>query len=245
MIKKFMAEFAGTAIIVLLGCGTFMAFQINGDLSGGARVGIAAGFGVAAMVATYAFASISGAHVNPAVSFAKAMNKEISWKEFGIYSGAQVAGAFFGSFLLAMVMWAWGTGIAGQPNIYHLAHIVAKHGETGFMTIMLSTMCEMGITFIFVLCVLAVTNKKELSHLSGLIIGLALFGAVVVGLPLTGPSVNPARGLSSLIFSMFDGNDVGYKALTLIPAIVGPFMGAFAAASAYKGFFGKKEEKAE
>ena len=245
MIKKFIAEAVGTAILVLLGCGTAMAYTFNGAIDGGAAVAISAGFGVGAMIMVYAFGSISGGHANPAVSFAKALNKEITWKEFGIYCGGQVLGAFFGSFLLAMVMWAWGTGNSGATNIYHLAHIVAKHGETGFMTIMLSTMCEMGITFLFVLCVLVVTNKKELEKLSGLIIGFALFGAIAVGIHLTGPSVNPARGLSAIVFSMFDGENVGYKALCLIPAIVGPFMGAFAAWSAYHGFYGKKEAKAE
>jgi len=111
-----------------------------------------------------------------------------------------------------------------------------------FMIYMLSTMAEMGLTFLFVFLVLGITSKKEWSHIAGIVIGLALFGVHIVGIPLTGTSVNPARALSALVFSMFDGQDVGFKALCLIPAIVGPFMGAFAAASTFKAFFKKKED---
>ena len=109
------------------------------------------------------------------------------------------------------------------------------------MPFMLATMAEMGLTFLFVILVLGVTNSKECSNIAGLVIGLALFGVHIVGIPLTGTSVNPARALSALVFSMFDGKNVALKAFTLIPTIVGPLMGSFAAWSAYHGFFGKKE----
>lgn len=255
MLKKFIAEAVATMILVLAGCGTAMAFTFGG-VSGdaGAVVGIAAAFGLSILMLAYTVGPISGGHANPAVSFAKALNKEISWKEFGIYCGAQVLGAFVGSLLLAMVMWAWKTGVSGANNMMWDAGMRAANSTDKSsatvqgMTVMLSTMAEMGLTFLFVFTVLGVTNKKEWSGFAGIVIGLALFGVHLIGIPLTGTSVNPARALSALVFSMFDGNDVGVKALTLVPTIVGPFMGAFAAASAYKGFFGKKkaeEAKAE
>ena len=100
--------------------------------------------------------------------------------------------------------------------------------------------------FLFILAVLGLTSKKEWSGFAGIGIGLALFGVHLVGIPLTGTSVNPARALSALVFSMFNGEDLAYKGLSLIPAIVGPFMGAFAAWSAFHAFNKKKEEaKAE
>ena len=64
-----------------------------------------------------------------------------------------------------------------------------------------------------------------------------------MGIPLTGTSVNPARALSAEVFAMFNGEGVGLKALNLIPAIVGPFLGSFAAWSAWHGFFGKKSQE--
>lgn len=262
MLKKFFAEFLATAILVLIGCGTAMGLTFAGQTgTGGAVVAIAAAFGMSILVLAYTVGPISGGHANPAVSFAKALNKEITWKEFFIYCCAQILGAFFGSLLLAMVMWSWKTGVSGANG---MSAVMLRAGSAaggfkdfvagmGFndlntgakvMTTMLSTMAEMGLTFLFVFCVLGVTSKKEWSGFAGIVIGLALFGVHLVGIPLTGTSVNPARALSALVFSMFDGNDVGVKALTLIPTIVGPFMGAFAAASVFKAFFGKKKEKA-
>ena len=247
MLKRFFAEFLATAILVLLGCGTAMALTFAGQTgTGGAVVAIAGAFGFSILILAYTVGPISGGHANPAVSFAKALNKEITWKEFGVYCLAQVIGAFFGSLLLAMVMWSWKTGVAGQNSISAVMYNAGQRAGGDFMVYMLSTMAEMGMTFLFVLCVLGVTSKKEWSGIAGIVIGLALFGVHLVGIPLTGTSVNPARALSALVFSMFDGNDVGAKALTLIPTIVGPFMGAFAAASTFKAFQGKKkEQKAE
>ena len=257
MVKKFFAEFLATAILVLLGCGTAMAFTFAGFDGPAATVGIAAAFGMSIVILAYTMGPISGGHANPAVSFAKALNKEISWKEFCVYVSGQVVGALFGSLLLAMVMWAWKTGVAGQNGLYQFASdklwkdgIVATvdpvtgvvtHGTPLFMNIMLPTMAEMGMTFLFVIAVLGLTSKKEWAGFAGIGIGLVLFGVHLVGIPLTGTSVNPARALSALLFSMFDGNDLTYKAWSLIPAIVGPFMGAFAAWSAWHGFNKKKE----
>ena len=249
MVKKFFAEFLATAVLVLIGCGTAMAmtFASNGaPLDGGQIVAIAAGFGVGIIILAYTVGPISGGHANPAVSFAKALNKEITWKEFGIYVCGQLVGAFFGSLLLTMVMWAWKSGVAGQTHLYEFVNETFwKDGAPTFMNVMLSTMCEMGLTFLFVFAVLGITSKKEWSGIAGLLIGVVLFGVHCVGIPLTGTSVNPARALSALVFSMFDGQNLAYKALSLIPAILGPFMGAFAAWSAFHGFFGKKEAKEE
>ena len=243
MVKKFFAEFLATAILVLIGCGTAMGLTFAGQAgTAGAVVAIAGAFGFSILVLAYTVGPISGGHANPAVSFAKALNKEISWKEFAIYTCAQVIGAFFGSLLLAMVMWSWKTGVSGANLVSDVMKAAGQRAGGDFMTFMLSTMAEMGLTFLFVFLVLGVTSKKEWAGIAGIVIGLALFGVHLVGIPLTGTSVNPARALSALVFSMFNGQDVGFKALCLIPSIVGPFMGSFAAATTFKAFFGKKEK---
>ena len=242
MLKRFFAEFLATAILVLVGCGTAMAV---GCADTGGIVATAAAFGLSILMLAYTVGPISGGHANPAVSFAKALNKELSWKEFAIYCCAQVLGAFFGSLLLALVMWSWSTGVSGANTLSQVMLDAGQRAGGDFMTYMLATMAEMGLTFLFVFLVLGVTSKKEWSNIAGILIGLALFGVHIVGIPLTGTSVNPARALSALVFSMFNGQDVGFKALCLIPAIVGPFLGAFAAATTFKAFFGKKEKEAE
>ena len=264
MVKKFFAEFLATAMLVLIGCGSAMAFTFAG-LAGtaAAQVGIAAAFGISIVVLAYTVGQVSGGHANPAVSFAKALNKEITWKEFCVYLCGQIVGAMFGSLLLAMVMWSWKTGVAGQNGLYSSAGFLNETFWTAgkdeldqvaygldaigsnptFMNVMLSTMAELGMTFLFVIAVLGLTSKKEWSGFAGIGIGLVLFGVHLVGIPLTGTSVNPARALSALVFSMFNGKDITYKALCLIPAIVGPFMGSFAAWSAFHAFNKKKKEK--
>ena len=118
MLKKFFAEFVATMILVLIGCGTAMGLTFAGQTgNAGAVVAIAAAFGLSIIVLAYTVGNVSGGHANPAVSFAKALNKEITWKEFGVYTCAQVLGALFGSLLLAMVMWSWKTGVAGQNGM--------------------------------------------------------------------------------------------------------------------------------
>lgn len=249
MVKRFCAEAVATMILVLAGCGAAMSFTFAG-MAGtpAATVGIAGAFGVSIIFLAYTVGPISGGHANPAISFAKALNKEITWKECGIYVCGQVLGAFVGSLLLALVMWSW-NGVSGANNLMIEAGMRAANSTDPYaagsigMAVMLSTMAEMGLTFLFVFTVLGVTNKKEWSNIAGIVIGLALFGTHLIGIPLTGTSVNPARALSALVFSMFNGQDVGLKALVLVPTICGPLMGAFAAASAYKGFFGKKKEE--
>lgn len=254
MVKRFAAEAVATMILVLLGCGTAMAFTFNGELHLGGVVAVAGAFGVSIVILAYTLGPISGGHANPAVSFAKALNKEITWKEFCIYCCAQVLGAFVGSLLLAMVMWAWKDGVAGQTTLLgqgataltpHFASETfwTAEGNATFLNVFLSTMAEMGLTFLFVFAVLGLTSKKEWSSFAGLGIGLVLFGVHLCGIPLTGTSVNPARALSAEVFAMFNGEDVGLKALNLIPAIVGPFLGSFAAWSAWHGFFGKKSQE--
>ena len=243
MVKRFAAEAVATMILVLLGCGTAMAMNFAGQVDFGAMVGIAGAFGISIVILAYTVGPISGGHANPAVSFAKALNKELTWKEFGIYCCAQVLGAFVGSLLLAMVMWAWKSGVAGQTHLYEGAIALQNLEGKKFMIVMLSTMAEMGLTFLFVFAVLGLTSKKEWSSFAGIGIGLVLFGVHLCGVPLTGTSVNPARALSAEVFAMLNGEDLGEKALNLIPAIVGPFMGSFAAWSAWHGFFGKKKEE--
>ena len=253
MVKRFAAEAVATMILVLLGCGTAMAFTFSEELHFGGVVAVAGAFGISIVILAYALGPISGGHANPAVSFAKALNKELTWKEFCIYCCAQVLGAFVGSLLLAMVMWSWKTGVAGETHLYGqgaapLTHFTSEtfwtaEGNATFLNVFLSTMAEMGLTFLFVFAVLGLTSKKEWSSFAGLGIGLVLFGVHLCGIPLTGTSVNPARALSAEVFAMFNGEDVGLKALNLIPAIVGPFLGSFAAWSAWHGFFGKKSQE--
>lgn len=254
MIKKFFGEFLSAAILILIGCGTMMGMNLLGELDGAAAtVAVAAAFGMAGVIIGCTTGSLGGCYGNTAVAFAKALNKEITWKEFAILCGGQFAGATLGCLLLTMVFWSWKDGYTGQNEVSALMLIagakasgstIGSDASIGMGT-MLSAMAEIGLTFLFVFAVLVVTHKEDMKKKAGIIIGLALFGVTLVGYPLTRNCVNPARGIMPLIFAMFNGEDVGMKALAMIPCVVGPLSGAFAAYSAFKPLFGKKEEKAE
>ena len=238
MFKKLLAEFFATMFLVLIGCGVAIGV---GCADTGGIVATAAAFGLSIVVLAYSVGQISGGHANPAVSLAMAIRGDITWKEFAYYCCAQVLGAFAGSGILALIF--WGVKSTGSNSI---ASFVAFTGatEVNFGHVMLGLFAEIVLTFLFLMAILGVTSKKEYSNVAGIVIGLALFGVHLLGIPLTGTSVNPARALSALVFHMFNGGDaVKLDALTLIACVIGPFIGSALAAFTWKALSKSKETK--
>ena len=244
MFKKLAAEFVATMILVLIGCGVAMGV---GCADTGGIVATAAAFGVSIIVLAYTVGQVSGGHADPAVSLAMAIRGDITWKEFALYALAQVLGALVGSGILALIfLTVKSTGANGFGSLVAVATEAGlKDNGAKFAGLGLAVLVEIVLTFLFILLILGVTSKKEWGGFAGLLIGIALFGIHLVGIPLTGTSVNPARGLSALVFNMFAGENVGDKALMLIPAVVAPFIGAALAALFWKAIAGKKEEAKE
>ena len=177
----------------------------------------------------YAIGGISGCHVNPAVSLAMLINKKITIKEFCFYVIAQIVGAFAGIGLLLVLKHNAGldTSILGANGYGDLSGV--NLGLGGALT------AEIILTFVFVLTILGVTADKKHEAIAGLVIGLTLTFVHILGIPLTGTSVNPARSLAPAVF-------VGGEALKQVWVfIVAPFVGAALAAYFYK-FALKKEE---
>ncbi|MBT2569825.1 aquaporin [Planococcus sp. ISL-110] len=230
--KKYLAEFIGTFILVFLGTG---AAVVLGGYTGGTDTGflgvlaIAFAFGLSIVAAAYAIGHISGCHVNPAVSLAVLMSGNLTVKEFGGYVIAQVLGAFAGSSVLAFVN-ASSTSLEGfGANGYGELSGVGLN-LTGALVV------EVILTFIFVLAILGVTSSKATSHMGGIVIGLTLTLVHIIGIPLTGTSVNPARSLAPAVFA---GGDALAQVWLFI---VAPLIGAALAALVFKSFFVVKEE---
>ena len=230
--KKYLAEFIGTFILVFLGTGTAV---VLGGYTGGTDTGflgvlaIALAFGLSIVAGAYAIGHISGCHVNPAVSLAVLISGNITVKEFGGYVVAQVLGAFAGSSILAFVV-ASSTSLEGfGANGYGKLSAVGLN-LTGALVI------EVILTFIFVLAILGVTSSKATSHMGGIVIGLTLTLVHIIGIPLTGTSVNPARSLAPAIFA---GGDALAQLWVFILA---PLVGAALAAIVFKSFFVVKDE---
>ena len=226
-------RFIGTFILVFLGTGT--AVVLGGYTGGGTETGflgvvaIALAFGLSIVAGAYAIGHISGCHVNPAVSLAVLMSGKMSAKEFVGYIIAQVLGALAGSSVLAFVNTSSTTLEGYGANGFGDLSAVGLN-MTGAIVV------EVVLTFIFVMTILGVTSSKKTSHMAGIVIGLTLTLVHIIGIPLTGTSVNPARSLAPAIFA-------GGEALTQVWVfIVAPLIGAALAAIVFKSFFAVKEE---
>ena len=214
-IKKYLAEFLGTATLVLFGCGTAV-------VTGGNVLITSLAFGLSIIIGAYAIAKESGCHINPAVSLAMLINGKLSVKDFFAYVGAQILGAFAGSGLLYAILSCTklGTNSLGANGYDTLS-------ATG-ITLSGAILVEIILTFIFVYTILAITAKAENSRIAGLIIALALVFVHIIGINLTGTSVNPARSLAPAVL-------LGGEALSQVWVfIVAPLAGSAAAACAYK-----------
>lgn len=210
MSKKLFAEFIGTFVLVLFGTGTAV---LGGGIEGIGTLGIAMAFGLSIVAMAYSIGTISGCHVNPAVSVAMFLNKRISGGELVGYVVAQVAGAIVGTVTLL--------------SFLNLSDMSTKNlGQNGFGNIGAggAFLVEAILTFVFVLVIIVVTGKKGNPAFAGLVIGLTLVLIHLLGIPLTGTSVNPARSIGPALFA-------GGEALSqLWVFIVAPIVGGLVAA---------------
>ena len=223
--KKYLAECIGTCTLVVLGCGTVMLVGCDA-VSGGGYILTALAFGLSIVAMAYSIGNISGCHINPAVSLGVLLSGGMEKKDFLGYVLAQCIGAFVGSGLLALIFSLGGVeDMTGGFGTNGLAGV----GGNAFAGLLV----EIVLTFIFVTCILGVTSGKA-GHGSfgGLVIGLTLTGVHILGIGLTGTSVNPARSLGPALIAAFTGNAAPLACLWVF--IVGPLVGAALAAAVYK-----------
>ena len=192
--KKAIAEFIGTFALVLVGCG---AAVIGGMGSGATSIdvlGIAAAFGLTIVAMAYGIGQISGCHINPAVSFGVLVAGRMTTQDFITYVVAQVLGAIAGAVVLYVILsgkasgWNGGLGQNGWGPGYL--------GEYGLGAALIY---EVVATFLFLVCILGVTQRGAPVGLAGLAIGLTLIAIQLFGINITGTSVNPARSLGPAI----------------------------------------------
>lgn len=220
--KKYFCECLGTAVLVLFGCGIAV-------VSGGELLPTALAFGLSIVAMAYVIGNISGCHVNPAVSLAMLINKKITVKDFCFYFIAQIIGAIIGSALLTLII-ANSTGLEGLG--------ANGFGEASATNISLlgAIVTEIILTFVFIYTILGVTSDEKKSSVAGIVIGLTLTFVHLLGIKLTGTSVNPARSLAPAIF-------LGETALKQVWVfIVAPFIGAALAGFTFK-FLNKEDNK--
>ena len=230
--KKYIAEFIGTLVLVVFGCGT--AVLVGCDTTGGI-VATSLAFGLAIVAMAYSIGNVSGCHVNPAVSLGMLLTKKMNVKDFIGYVCAQVLGAFVGALLLALFTGSF-ENLGG--NVAQ-AGLVNAYGNVGSLFVAL--VVEIVLTFVFVLAILGVTSKVENGKIAGLVIGLSLTLIHLLGIRLTGTSVNPARSIGPAIAQAFVGNLEALKEIWIF--IVGPLAGAALAALVFALVLNAKEKK--
>lgn len=212
--KKYVAEFFGTAVLVALGCGA--------AVTSSSTLTIAFAFGLSVVILAYLIGGISGCHINPAVTVGMLVTKRITPEECFKYIVSQFIGAIVGAAFLLVLL---------DNNDVLGANFI---GELVWYKAFILEAC---LTAFFVLTVLTVSARKELSAVSGLLIGLCLTLVHIVGIPFTGTSVNPARSFAPALF--MGGDALGDIWLF----IVAPIVGAIVAGVIYNYFTKTKKKK--
>ncbi len=213
--KKYISEFIGTAVLVLFGTGIAVA-------SGGNLVATSLAFGLSIVAMAYVIGNISGCHINPAVSLAMLINKKIDTKDFIWYVVAQVLGAIAGTALLYLILSNTSIGVASLGANGYGSLSATK------ITLLGALVTECVLTFVFIYTILGVTSDESKSNIAGIVIGLTLAFVHLLGINLTGTSVNPARSLAPALF-------LGGKELTQVWVfVVAPLVGAAIAAIVFK-----------
>lgn len=217
-IKKYLLEMIGTMMIVLFGCG--VAIYTNRNIVATSLV-----FGLILTSMYYIINNISGCNLNPAVSMALFIKKEISIKEFLLYIFFQFLGGIIGAMFIYLIFRDTSDFAANvmQNRILFKNGIMYEKDITSYIIAMLS---EIILTFVFVSTVLSVTRLKENKSVAGIVIGLALIVVHLLGMGLTGTSVNPARSLG---VALFEGGEALKQVWIFIisPLIGGSLAGIF------------------
>jgi len=219
--KRYIAELIGTMVLVLFGCGSA---AIAGSVLG--TVGIALAFGLSIVAMAYVIGDISGCHINPAVSIGMWIDGRMKTEDLLLYIVFQCIGAIIGIAILAVIINSANLG----------GYMATGLGQNGFgsassvgINVIGAIITEIILTFVFVFTVLGVTKKAENGTIAGIVIGLTLAFVHIMGIPLTGTSVNPARSLAPALF-------LGGQALQQVWVfILAPIIGAVIAGLLYKG----------
>ena len=209
--KKLVAEALGTAALVFFGCGA--AVLAGGEVG---HLGISFAFGLSVVAMAYGIGMVSGCHINPAVSFGLFAAGRISGAEFVRYALAQCAGAIVG----AAILWAVASGKSDYSLAFNgLGQNGWGPGYGGGYNLASAFVFELVATFAFLVVILGVTQKNAPAAVAGLAIGLTLVLIHIVGIPVTGVSVNPARSLGPAL--LVQGQALGQLWLFIVAPLLG------------------------
>jgi len=233
LFKKSVAEFIGTFVLVFAACG--VAGATGGDL-----VATALAFGLVIVAMAYSIGRISGCHINPAVSLGCLLTKRMTLKEFFAYVCAQILGGTVGAIAIFGIFKMANVNVLG--NACNYAAGFAANGLT-VGGIFAALIAEIVLTAIFVYVILNVTEENSgAGKKAGLIIGLTLTLVHLVGINVTGTSVNPARSLATAVSDLiYNGSWTSLSQVWMF--IVAPLVGAVLAVVIFKCLHKDKKQE--
>jgi len=217
--RPYLAEFTGTFVLVLCGCGSAV---LAADHIGYAGVALSFGFALMAMI--YALGPISGCHLNPAVTLGLTLSRKFPAARLPAYVATQVLGAIVASYVLYLIA-------QGRPGFDAVATGFASNGfdlrSPGHYSLASAFIAEFVLTTLLVLTILGATDLKAPVGFAGLAIGAVLVVIHLVSIPVTNTSVNPAHSIGPALFA-------GWAAVQqLWLFIVTPLLGGAFAAGLY------------
>lgn len=233
LFKKALAEFIGTFVLVFVACGVAGA-------TGGSLVATSLAFGLTIVAMAYSVGRVSGCHINPAVSLGCLLTKRMSVKEFCVYVISQILGGFVGAVLIFGIFKMAEVDPLGNACNYAVGFAQNDLTVGGVFGALIT---EIVLTCIFVYAILNVTDEKAGNgKIAGIVIGLTLTLVHLIGINLTGTSVNPARSIATAFSDLIYNG--GTDALAQVwMFIVAPMAGAAVAAVLYKVLNTEKEAK--
>jgi aquaporin Z len=209
--RKYAAELIGTFVLVFMGCGsvTFAGKYIG-------FVGIAFAFGLSVLAMVYAIGGISGCHINPAISISMFASVKLKAKDTAAYVVVQCVGAVLAAALIYAIA-------LGNPGYSLAANGLGQNGygasSPGGFSMVSAFIAEVVLTFIFLLVIYGSTSERAPKGFAGISIGLSLVLIHLVGIPITGTSVNPARSLGPAL--IVGGSALGQLWLFWVAPIIG------------------------
>lgn len=224
LLKKALAECIGTFVLVFVACGVAGA-------TGGSLVATSLAFGLTIVAMAYSVGRVSGCHINPAVSLGCLLTKRMNIKEFCVYFASQIVGGFLGAVLVFGIFKMANVAPAGDACNYAVGFAANGLTAGGIIGALIT---EIVLTCIFVYTILNVTDEKAgTGKIAGIVIGLTLTLVHLIGINLTGTSVNPARSLGTAISAaIYNGTTEALAQVWMF--IVAPLVGAAVAAVLYK-----------
>ncbi len=195
--RRLVAEFIGTFILVFGGCGAAV-FSAAFPSVGIGLLGVSIAFGFTVLSSAYAFGAVSGCHLNPAVTVGLCTAGRFAWRDAPGYVVAQLGGAVVASAALVVLLKGQPQGY--EPSVGGLAANGFADHSPGHYAMTSALLAEVVLTFIFVTVILGATSKKAVVGFAGIPIGLTLTLVHLVGIPITNVSVNPARSTGPALF---------------------------------------------